>query len=167
MRILVTGSREWTDRAMIEEALISLTRGLSWHKVTVIHGGARGADLIADQVAHDFDMQVEVHPADWEMHGKAAGPIRNQEMVDAGADVCVAFFHPDAQNRGTSDCAARAAKAGIPVKRYPEGGTHEPSGAGPDSPPANESRVPGATGKYQAVENHPDDSWRIEHLVPF
>lgn len=154
MRILVTGSREWDDYLVIENALHEAVFQSSpegrW-PVTLVHGAARGADSIAAQVASDmaqigFWVTLDPHPADWDKHGKAAGFIRNQEMVDAGADVCLAFLQPGAANRGTKDCIARAEKAGIPVWKYGEGNDGEPSRSGPDSPPAGESRLPGPSG---------------------
>jgi len=72
-----------------------------------------GADHIAENIWEGFGGIVERHPADWGAHGKAAGPIRNQQMVDAGADVCLAFPLPG--SRGTRHCMTAAAKAGIPV----------------------------------------------------
>ena len=115
MRILITGSRRWTDQAIIEAALRRTTAGLKPRAVTVVHGACPygGADIIAASIADRLGFVVEPHPAPWTVHGKAAGPMRNQEMVDLGADVCLAFPEPD--SRGTWDCVARADSAGIPV----------------------------------------------------
>lgn len=55
----------------------------------------------------------ESHPADWENDGRGAGFIRNQRMVDLGADVCLAFV--EGASRGTRDCMKRAGQAGIPL----------------------------------------------------
>lgn len=89
--------------------------------MVVIHGGAKGADAMADHWASivqrmGLPVKVESHNADWDRHGKAAGPIRNQEMVDAGADVCLAF--PLGESRGTRHCMKAAEQAGIPVIKY-------------------------------------------------
>lgn len=59
-----------------------------------------------------WNVEQEVHDADWNEYGRAAGPIRNQEMVDAGADVCLAF---PTGGPGTRDCMRRARDAGIRV----------------------------------------------------
>lgn len=118
-RILVTGSRQWTDTHAIYAALVEVDP-LPWRTPLVIHGACpTGADAIADQLAREYlYWDVEKYPADWSI-GKAAGPQRNQRMVDAGADVCLAFISPP--SRGTLDTVARCDVARIPVRKfYPE-----------------------------------------------
>lgn len=123
-RVLVTGSRDWKDRALLERELDAL---LAEHgALTLVHGAhPRGAD----SMAHNWGLNrrhassygavtLEPRPADWRQHGKAAGPIRNAEMVADGADLCLAFFKEGAANKGTSNCAGLAESAGIPVKRF-------------------------------------------------
>lgn len=113
MRILITGSRKWTNREIIKNAIIAVSAGSN--SVTVVHGDCPygGADTIAAEIANSLSMEVESHPADWKGLGKAAGPIRNQEMVNLGADVCLAF--PMTDSRGTIDCMNRARQAHIPL----------------------------------------------------
>ncbi len=126
MRILITGSRELTDKYLVYDAIAQavlehqISNSKPWEQpVTVIHGAAKGADSLAGRWADILEgFEEERHPADWDKHGKKAGPIRNQEMVDLGADVCLAFFKQGAGNRGTSDCVSRAEKAGIPTRMY-------------------------------------------------
>ena len=119
MRVLITGSRYFTDYGIVSAALrAEWVRG---EPMTVIHGCAQGADQLAHQIADEnwhLGIHPEPHPAKWRRDGKAAGFIRNQEMISSGADVCLAFFKEGAGNRGTADCAGRAAKAGIPVKEF-------------------------------------------------
>lgn len=112
MRVLVTGSRDWTDARAVASVLGALDTMGGPH--VLIHGACRGLDLMAAQVARRLGWTVESHPADWATHGKAAGPLRNQEMVNTGADICLAFPLPE--SRGTRDCMERARLAGIPVK---------------------------------------------------
>lgn len=112
-RVLVTGSRNWTDREQIRKALSLLPPGS-----TVVHGAAGGADTIADEEARALRLNVEPHPADWKRHGRKAGPLRNQEMIDAGPyDIVFAFPLPG--SIGTEDCIRRARKAGWTVMRFP------------------------------------------------
>lgn len=119
-RILVTGSRDWVARTTIWNALnqelLQFPDG-----IVIVHGGARGADDIADRWAwgmlqYQCRVQIEKYPADWELYGKRAGSIRNQQMVDLGADVCHAF--PLEGSIGTRHCMARAMAAGIPVVNH-------------------------------------------------
>lgn len=106
-RILVTGSRDWTDHSAVIEALQKHGPG------TLVHGDCRGLDRSAARIAQELGWPVEAWPANWIDEGPAAGPKRNQRMVNAGADVCLAF--PLAYSKGTWDCVRRAEAAGIPV----------------------------------------------------
>jgi hypothetical protein len=83
-----------------------------------VHGAARGLDSLVDSLAAEFNARTEPHPADWDNHGKRAGIMRNAEMAEAGADLCIAFPMPS--SRGTWDMIRRAADAGIPVRIYPQ-----------------------------------------------
>ena len=117
MRVLVTGSRNWVNPLAINAALVNVQRAVdleAGETITLVHGACpTGADKLAAQAALSIGWDVEAHPADWNAHGKAAGPIRNQRMVDLGADVCLAFPMPG--SRGTLHCMRAAEKAGIPV----------------------------------------------------
>ena len=130
LRILITGSRDYGSthaervrmRHMLDLALTpTTTRNWYWlaENVTVVHGGARGADQLAHALATELGMNTEVHPAAWDEHGKAAGFIRNQHMVDLVADLCLAFplGIEHGRSRGTQHAMAAAKKAGIPVQQ--------------------------------------------------
>jgi hypothetical protein len=55
-------------------------------------------------------------PADWETYGKAAGPIRNTQMLTEGNPDMVAAFHNDiSKSKGTKNMIVQAKKAGIKV----------------------------------------------------
>lgn len=115
-RILVTGSRDWTDGEAIYAALAEARE--TWGPSVLVSGACpTGADQIAESWWTRLAWgPVERHPADWKQYGKAAGPIRNKEMVDLGADVCLAFIGPG--SRGAAGCAKLAEEAGIPVRRF-------------------------------------------------
>lgn len=117
-RILVTGSRDWTDRQTVWDALAPIARALPADQdLVLVHGGCpTGADAMCDEWARGFGAVIEVHPANWAKHGRAAGPIRNAEMVNAGADLALAFIKNG--SRGASHTASLAEAAGIPTKRY-------------------------------------------------
>jgi hypothetical protein len=87
------------------------------HHYTVVSGACPdGADRICEDIASDRGMELKLHPADWEKFGKRAGFVRNAEMVEQGADLCLAFIHN--QSRGASMTADLAEKAGIETWRY-------------------------------------------------
>lgn len=115
-RILITGSRNYSDPSTLRAALFQSWRALGQRYDTVLVSGAHrhGADALAEQYWRELCLPVETHPADWSTHGRAAGPIRNQQMVDRGADICLAF--PTSSSIGTWDCVRRAKAAGIPVE---------------------------------------------------
>lgn len=121
LRVLVTGSREFSDYATVcHEIGGVLKRQIAdgdRRRVVVVHGGARGADTLAERAARAFGMTAEPHPADWDAFGKGAGFRRNTEMVSLGADLCIAFYKQGAGNKGTDHCARLAERAGIPVRR--------------------------------------------------
>lgn len=112
-RVLVTGSRDFMDKELMRKALSGLRRAWPDADILIMHGNAAGADTFADLVARELGYRTEAHPALWGTHGKAAGPMRNQHMVDLGAELCLAF--PVGKSVGTRDCMRRAAKAGIQV----------------------------------------------------
>lgn len=116
-RLLVTGSRKWDDWDTARAALAVFHDEHGEH-VTLVHGGAKGADRICAAIAQEFGWTVEEHPADWNTYGRAAGPIRNTAMVKMGADHCVAFVK--LASKGTRHCLAAARQSGIPVTVYRE-----------------------------------------------
>ena len=118
-RILITGGRDYADREKMREVLSGLVN--TNPDVTIIHGGARGADRLAGEVADDLRVPVEVHAADWRRWGRSAGFRRNQEMIEADVDLVVAF----PGGRGTADCVWRAKYANLPVLAVLDGPTNE------------------------------------------
>lgn len=117
-RILVTGSRDWEDEMTVCLALWTSYCDLKEHGEVILVSGncPTGADSIAERFWEANGMTVERHPADWHKFGKFAGPRRNKEMVDLGADVCLAF--PLGESRGTRGCMKLAKDAGIPIRDF-------------------------------------------------
>lgn len=117
MRVLVCGGRTWgyTPESDYQKKDIEMFQAAIEFMETVfspslfISGGAKGADEIPKFQA---SIPWAMFPADWKTHGKAAGPIRNQQMLDEGKpDLVVAF----PGGRGTADMVRRAKKAGVKV----------------------------------------------------
>lgn len=115
MRVLVCGGRDFDDAALLEQTLndIHSERRIS----TIIHGAARGADTFAGiwartRVASGPVLEISC-PAHWKLHGKGAGPIRNNYMLTVHKpDLVVAF----PGGNGTADMVRRAKAAGVPVR---------------------------------------------------
>lgn len=100
----IVGSRTFADYALLERTMADLPRPSS-----IVSGGGKGADTLGAQYARAHDIPlVELLP-DWKQYGKAAGMLRNSDIVKA-ADVVVAFW--DGQSPGTRDSLAKATKAG-------------------------------------------------------
>lgn len=117
MRVLVTASRDWDDAEVIALALIDAqAQGHPVLPTLVVGACPTGADHIAYALAAGWGWPTERHPADWDRYGKRAGYLRNAEMVDAGADVCLAFIRNS--SRGATMTADLAERAGIPVRRW-------------------------------------------------
>lgn len=108
-RVLIYGSRNCLDSDAIRDTVFLLPKD-----AVVIHGGAGGADSLAGRWARHYGLREEVYPAHWAKHGKAAGPIRNQQMIDEGKPTRAYGFRSDGESRGTDDMTRRLVAAGIP-----------------------------------------------------
>jgi hypothetical protein len=108
MRVLVCGSRSWKDQRRIRSRLAQLPRG-----TIVLHGGARGADRLADGAARGLGMTVMEFKADWS-RGRQAGFERNLVMLDEKPDLVLAFW--DGQSKGTAHTIDQAIERGIAVE---------------------------------------------------
>ena len=111
MKLLVCGSRDMPEKhkGLVLEKIYALLP----HEI--ISGGARGADKYAEEVAKHLNIPIIVMKADWNKHGKAAGPIRNQEMLDEKPDMVLAFYPKSGITKGTLDMVTRAKKAKVAV----------------------------------------------------
>jgi hypothetical protein len=114
MRVLICGDRNWASLPRLSEVMNS------YHEqagvTLVIEGEARGADKMGAIWAESKGIPVRRFPADWSQYGRAAGPIRNQEMLLLGLPQIIFAFHDDLKNsKGTADMIRRAKKAKLPV----------------------------------------------------
>lgn len=112
MKVLVCGGRDYADRDKVFGVLDGC---LAAGEVSVvIHGGARGADSLAHEWAISRGIPPAVFPALWSEHGKAAGMIRNRQMLAERPSLVIAF----PGGRGTANMVGIAKKAGVPVREY-------------------------------------------------
>ena len=109
MKILVCGSRHYLIYPEFKKYLEEMD------VTSMVSGGAQGADYLAQKYAEEKGIPIFIYPADWEKHGRAAGPIRNKQMLDEGKpDMVIAFW--DRHSKGTKNMMDQAKKAGVPVK---------------------------------------------------
>lgn len=125
-KILVCGGRDFDDEELLNKILDQYCRDEDLYSIRptknnpewdtlsapiVIHGGASGADTLADKWAKGHHFEVREYKADWNKHGRSAGPIRNAEMLKENPDVVFAF----SGGLGTLDMIKKSKKAGVKV----------------------------------------------------
>lgn len=123
-RILVMGSRDFPNEKLVWsvlERLISAAH-VNGERIVFVHGDCpTGVDAFAvscvtKYMKSGFDVALEAHPADWDQFGNAAGPIRNRQMAERGAEQGLAFW--DGRSPGTLDGIRKANKHHIVVTVY-------------------------------------------------
>jgi len=122
MKVIIAGSRTIKDFDDIDKALgIAAEMGITKESITeIVSGGATGADKFGELYAKCNHLPVKVFLPDWTKHGRAAGPIRNKQMVDY-ADALIAVW--DGKSKGTLSTIKYAQEKGIQICVYtPPGG---------------------------------------------
>lgn len=113
MKVLICGDRAWMHSKVIMKVIEELK------PTVVIEGGCSGADSIARECAFALNIQVDEYKAHWNEYGRAAGPIRNKEMIEEGRpDLVVAFHNNIKKSAGTKNMLMQAKKYYIPTKLY-------------------------------------------------
>ena len=112
MRILVCGDRNYTDILRIKKFLSAYPSD-----TILIEGEAKGADKLSRAAAVSLGwLNIEEYPAQWNIYGRGAGPIRNKKMLTEGKPDLIVWFHNDIENsKGTKNMITVAKKAGIKV----------------------------------------------------
>ena len=129
-RIVVTGGRDFTDEQYVWGTLDNLHRRR--RIVCVIHGGATGADACANRWAIRNNVERLSYPvtqAEWNEHGKKAGPMRNRLMLSREMPTLVVAYPG---GRGTADCVKQAKQLGLLVADLRVGYVPQPSPTTPD-----------------------------------
>jgi len=109
MKTIVCGDRDWTDTGLVYGILSAIEIDC------IIEGEARGADLIARAYAEYFGVPFIPHPANWSRFHRAAGPIRNREMLEENPEFVIAFHDSINSSKGTKDMVSIALKKGVDV----------------------------------------------------
>lgn len=117
-KVAVIGSRNWPDPEAVRDYIQSLDQD-----DIVVSGGARGVDQWAEIYAQERGLSTIILPANWSYHGRQAGLLRNQEIVDT-SDRVVAFW--DKKSSGTAHTISLARKSGKPTLVFHPPGISEP-----------------------------------------
>lgn len=115
--VIIAGSRDFNDALLLsarcsEWAGFGQVGAMFSADITVISGDASGADKLGAEWADFHGLEVRHMPADWDQHGRAAGPIRNAKMAEIG-DVLLAFW--DGKSKGTKNMIENALRKGLEV----------------------------------------------------
>lgn len=113
-RIIITGSRSWECHALADKVIARLIDRYGADDLIIVEGEQKGVDLTFRAAAERAGLYVEPHPARWGNYGDNAGPMRNREMVRAGATLCIGVHNHIAVSRGTRNCISQAFRASIP-----------------------------------------------------
>ena len=116
MRIVIAGSRGFQDYALLDQTLDRIL-DKQIEPVELVSGHAKGADLLAERFAKENDLPIHIIKPDWKTYGRAAGPIRNRQMLDYAMEelsLVVAFW--DGKSKGTKNTINTAKSLGIPVE---------------------------------------------------
>lgn len=112
-RVIVAGGRDFKDEDFFNLKMNEVMAGYS--EAEIISGHASGADTLAERYAKANGYQLHVKPADWKRYGRAAGPIRNKEMLEYAKEVeepiLIAFW--DGKSKGTKNMIEQSRKAGF------------------------------------------------------
>ena len=113
-RMIVCGGRDFNDYGFFSACMDRLIA--YYDNIRLVSGHARGVDILAEQYAAEKGIQIQVFPAEWKKYGKAAGPIRNRDMLDYAKEVnpVVAAFW-DGKSRGTGNMLKQAEDIGAKV----------------------------------------------------
>ena len=111
-KVIVAGGREFKDYQLLEKTLNDFLQDRK-EPTRILCGMAHGADELGLLYAHRHNYELEKHPAKWNIHGKRAGFIRNEEMAN-NADALIAFW--DGESHGTKDMIQRAKEHGLGIK---------------------------------------------------
>ena len=110
-RIAVTGGRNFMNFLTIRKAFQEINLN---ENDTIVHGGCSGCDQLCAEVAKEFKAKTEEYLANWNKYGRAAGPIRNEEMLKSNIDMLLAFRG----GTGTDNCIKKAKELQIEVREF-------------------------------------------------
>ena len=120
MILLVAGSRDFQDFDLLEEKLEPYKNDIE----EIVSGMANGADKLGVKYSVKHMIPLREFPAQWDLHGRRAGMLRNIEMAQYlnQQDGAMAMVFWDGGSRGTENMISLLKKYNIKheVVRYGE-----------------------------------------------
>lgn len=115
LRVIIAGSREFDNYNLLESTISNFIKE-NTNNVEIISGTARGADQLGERFANEYGYQIKRFPADWNLYGKSAGPIRNKSMAEyAAQEQGVLFAFWNGKSKGTKSMINFEEKYGLDV----------------------------------------------------
>lgn len=111
-RVIIAGGRYFSDYELLKEKCDEFLHDKTGEEIVIISGHASGADSLGERYAQERGYKIETYPADWKKYGRAAGPIRNEQMANI-ANALIAFW--DGKSKGTKSMINLAKKKGLLV----------------------------------------------------
>lgn len=113
-RIVVAGCRDYDNYEEAKEFIDFCIFDIAQNNTVIfVSGTCRGADMLGEKYADEHGFEIERYPAQWDLYGRAAGPLRNRKMAEA-SDLVICFW--DGKSRGTRSMIEFAEKIGKTVK---------------------------------------------------
>lgn len=118
VRVIVAGTRTFSDyellRSKLDDFVSKLKQKYPDKQAVIITGAAKGADQLGSLYARNHNIPLKEFPADWNTYGRAAGPIRNQQMLDyALHEIPILIVFWDGESRGTKNMMGIAKRQNV------------------------------------------------------
>lgn len=120
MRLIIAGSRDFNDYDSLSYFVEQFIKDndLTYDDLEIVSGHCKGVDLLGEQFAEEHNIPIKVFPANWKKYGRAAGPMRNTEMIkyanESNSGAVLAFW--DGESKGTANTIRNSEKAGLLVE---------------------------------------------------
>lgn len=122
MKVLICGDRDYTNKGRIKYALANLGAQTD----VIIEGECIGADLLGAEIGEELGISIERYPAQWHRFGRAAGPMRNKQMLNEGKpDIVLAFHNNILKSHGTKNMIMQSLRQGVRVVLYAQDGEYQ------------------------------------------
>jgi len=109
MNIAIVGGRDFSDYELLKTKLTEFISENNESEHSIVSGGAKGADAMAEKFASEMNLEIIVFKPDYKRYGRGATIVRNTQIIE-NADVVFAFWN--GVSKGTFDSIKKAEKSG-------------------------------------------------------